>query len=89
VPYRWSFRQISTRWLARFVGSVNVSNSQPPGRLSRTVISTRCYVHNSEKVKSAIAHVCRDILKQGSPKRDVVAIAIYRILTIAERRAAE
>ena len=51
VPYRWSFRQISTRWLARFVGRVNVNNSQPTDRLSRTVISSRCYVYNADKVK--------------------------------------
>src|SRR5579864_183508 len=69
VPYRWSFRQISTLWLARFVGSVNVSNSQPAGRLSRTVISLRCYVYNSEKVKSAY---CGDLVgspDMGSPDR--------------------
>jgi len=73
VPYLWSFRQISTLWLARFVGSVNVSNSQPADRFSRTVISFRCYVYNLERVKSADSGGLVGSSDIGSPNRTIRA----------------
>jgi hypothetical protein len=48
VPYRCNFRQISTLWLARFVGRVNVNSSHSVARFPRTLISPKCYVYNAD-----------------------------------------
>src|SRR5580704_13362139 len=68
APKRWSLRQTSTRWLARFVGRVKVRSSHGVlGAFLGTVISYRCYIRN--KIIVNCSGRGRGKKRRGMPRR--------------------